>query len=120
VNASIENELQALSDGLDKGLFVANLEALIEITKRILSKADDDEILLGGYVVESVLADLQTFWEDYPLSPAAFELVNAELGPVLKRVVTAMMDPGRRVFLPSHLASLIAGFLALQHSDVLR
>lgn len=120
MDASIENELQALSDGLDKGLFVANLEALIEITKRILSKADDGEIVVAAYVVESVLADLQTFWEDYPLPPTAFELVNAELGPVLKRVVTAMMDPGKRVFLPGHLASLVSGFIALQHSRTLR
>jgi hypothetical protein len=119
MDVSIEAELQALADGLDKGLFFDNLEPLIETAKRIVDRAEGP-VMLAAWIVESVLADLQTFWDDYPVAPAAHGRVNEALGPALKRVVRAMIAPDQRVFLGSHQEVLVGQLVQLQHDQAIR
>ncbi len=119
MDVSIEAELQALADGLDKGLFFDNLEPLIETAKRVVDRAEG-VVMLAAWIVESVLADLQTFWDDYPVAPAAHARVNEALGPALKQVVRGMIDPDQRVFLANHQEALVAQLIQLQHDQAIR
>lgn len=124
MDASIEAELQALSDGLDQGLFPHNLDSLIDTSKRLIAQlywgGGADDVLAALYDVESVLADLGEFWEDAPVAVPVYEAVNAELGPVLKRVVHAAIDPDQRVFLPSHTTALKRSWIGLQLTQSVR
>jgi hypothetical protein len=119
MDVSVEAELQGLADGLDKGLFFDNLEPLIETAKRIVDRAEGT-IQLAAWIVESVLADLQTFWDDYPVAPAAHARVNEALGPALKRVVRSMIAPDQRVFLAGHQEALVSQLIELQHDQAIR
>lgn len=119
MDRSVEADLQDLSDGLDKGLFFDNLDPLIVVAARVVDRADG-AVRLGAWIVESVLADLQSFWDDFPVVPGSFAAVNEALGPALKRVVRAMIDPEQRVFLESHEQDLVARFIKLQHDRAIR
>lgn len=118
MDPSVEAQLQALSDGLDRGLFSDNLHALIEIAKDIVMRSDGP-VQLAAFMIETVLADLEEMW-DGPVPRAAYEQVNAELGPALKRIVEVAIDPAHRVFLPEQLQALVRGFVALQVSQSVR
>jgi hypothetical protein len=92
---------------------------LVEAAKRVVDRADG-AVQLGAWIVESALADLQTFWDDFPVVPESFAAVDEALGPALKRVVRAMIDPEQRVFLESHEQDLVASFIKLQHDRAIR
>lgn len=120
MDASIESGLQALSDGLDRGLFCDNLHPLIETAKDLVRRSEPGPVQHGAFTVESVLADLQEFWDGYPVSPAAYEQVNAELGPALKRVVRAMIRPDERLELRARIEDLIGRHVHLQVTEAVR
>ncbi len=119
MDLSVETALHGLSDGLDKGLFVENLHELIEFSKQVVTQASGP-IRVAAYVVESVLADLDGFWDDVPVSSERYVEVNAQLGPALKRAVQAMIRPDERPLLQDQLEGLVGGFIALQRTQAIR
>jgi hypothetical protein len=72
VHRGREGALHEVRRRLEDGLFLDNVEAIrAELGTLILESSGQERF--AAWVVEAVLADLMSFWDERPLSPSSYD-----------------------------------------------
>lgn len=110
-----EDDLRAVADRLDAGLYVQNLHGMLEELGRTVRQARGPE-QLAVWVVESVVADLRSDWEPRTLPTAEYDQTNGGLTPVLRDVIDCLLEARPEEELYVALQRLVSRFLELESS----
>lgn len=106
-------QLHNLDRGLQKGLYLKNLDDMIEICKELEISSDSP---LPFYILRSVFADLSSLWTDRPLPEDIAEHAETELLPLFRAVIKAIEQQSSRSGIYEALDKLISCFIHLQVS----
>lgn len=118
MDADSRDLLQQALSRLDAGLFVQNLEQLISLLKPVVVRSDGF-VQLSAWVVEGVLADLLSYWDDRCLPTVVYERATAELTPLLRDALERLVEDQEPAVVTGSLERLVAGFVGLEAGNSL-
>lgn len=111
--AANDDPIAPLLQRLGKGLYFDNLDRIIEGFKAIAFAASGPR-QLTAWTAESVVADIQNFWDDRPIAPASHERVNEDLGPLLAQAADRLGSGSSDDELLAIAQQLVAALIQLQ------
>jgi hypothetical protein len=113
VDPSSEGAVHELQQRLGQGLFVDNLEPMVDALT-VLTTHSEGPRRLAAWTLQSVLADLANLWEDCPLAPKTYQRTNDALRPLAQDIVVAFRDQADSPTLYAVSERLVDCFIELQ------
>lgn len=115
VDRSAENDLRSVAERLRNGLYVNNLHAMLPPLGRLVRQTTGSE-QLAAWVVESVVADLCSEWDDRRLPTEEYDQVNSDLTPALLDVVDRLLLGRAPEEVNAAVEHLVSSFVELQRA----